>query len=201
MQLLVYQSNLYSDQVNPNKLLNITTEELEQWLGIAIYFSISKLPNTRMHWSKQLGSFRSVVADVMSRNRWEEIKSKLHMVDNSTLDSNKPDKLFKVRPMVDHLRAQFKKIPMTQSLCVDEQIIPFKGISGIKQYTPNKPHKWGYKFFVLADSKGMTYDFIPYTGKIQPVDDPAIPDLKPSANSVLHLAQAIPSDHNHLLIL
>ena len=60
MQLLVYQSNLYSAQVNPNKLLNITTEELEQWLGIAIYFSISKLPNTRMHWSKQLGSFRSV---------------------------------------------------------------------------------------------------------------------------------------------
>ena len=57
MQLLVYQSNLYSAQVNPNKLLNITTEELEQWLGIAIYFSINKLPNIRMHWSKQLGSF------------------------------------------------------------------------------------------------------------------------------------------------
>ena len=57
MQLLVYQSNLYSAQINPNKLLNITTEELEQWLEIAIYFSISKLPNTRMHWSKQPGSF------------------------------------------------------------------------------------------------------------------------------------------------
>ena len=28
MQLLVYQSNLYLAQVNPNKLLNITTEEL-----------------------------------------------------------------------------------------------------------------------------------------------------------------------------
>ena len=103
MQLLVYQSNLYSAQVNPNKFLNITTEELEQWLGIEIYFLISKLPNTRMHWSKQLGSFQSVVADVMSRNRWEEIKLKLHMVDNSTLDSNKPDNLFKVWPMVDHL--------------------------------------------------------------------------------------------------
>ena len=66
---------------------------------------------------------------------------------------------------------------MTQSLCVDEQIISFEGISGIKQYMPNKPHKWGYKFFVLADSKDMTYDFIPYTGKIQPVDDPAVQTL------------------------
>ena len=119
------------------------------------------------------------------------------MVDNSTLDSNKLDKLFKVQPMVDHLQAQFKKIPMTQSLCVDEQIISFKGVSGIKQYMPNKPHKWGYKFFVLADSKGMTYDFILHTGKIQPVDDPAIPDLKPSANSILHLAQAIGWSENN----
>ena len=48
---------------------------------------------------------------------------------------------------------------MIPSLCVDEQIVLFKGNSGIKQYMPNKPHKWGYKFFVLADSKGMTYDF------------------------------------------
>ena len=109
---------------------------------------------------------RDKIEAAYSENRWEEIKSKLHIVDNSTLDSNKSDKLFKVWPTVDHLRAQFKKIPMTQSLCLDEQIIPFKGVSGIKEYMPNKPHKWGYKFFVLADSKGMTYDFIPYTGKI-----------------------------------
>ena len=41
----------------------------------------------------------------------------------------------------------------------------------------NKPHKWGYKLFVLADSKGMTYDFLSYTGKIEPVNDKNIPDL------------------------
>ena len=88
---------------------------------------------------------------------------------------------------------------MTQSLCVDEQIVPFKGHSGIKQCMPNKPHKWGYKFFVLTDSKGMTYDFLPYTGKIEPVKDENIPDLKASANSVLHLAQSIPNNHYHFL--
>ena len=64
---------------------------------------------------------------------------------------------------------------------------------------PNKPHKWGYRFFVLADSKGMTYDFLPYTGKIEPVNDKNIPDLKATANSELHLAQSIPNNHNHFL--
>ena len=63
---------------------------------------------------------------------------------------------------------------------------------------PNKPKKLRYKFF-LADSKGRTYDFISYTGKIQPFDDPVVPDLKSNANSLLHLPQAITFHHNHLL--
>ena len=81
---------------------------MEQWLGVSIYFSTSKLPNIRMHWSKQLGSYREVVADFMSRNRWEEIKSKFHMEDNKTLDLNTLDKLFEIRPMVDYLREKFQ---------------------------------------------------------------------------------------------
>ena len=48
--------------------------------------------------------------------------------------------------MVDYLREKFQKIPMMQSLCVDEQIVPFKGHCAIKRYMPNKPHKWGYNF-------------------------------------------------------
>ena len=109
------------------------------------------------------------------------------------------DNFAKVRPMIDHLRRKFQTIPMIQNLCVDEQLIPFKRRSSVKQYIPNKPKTWGYKFFVLADEKGMTYDFFPYNGRIDPVDDPSVPDLKPSANSVLHLAQIISPHLNHLL--
>ncbi|CAB4069709.1 unnamed protein product [Lepeophtheirus salmonis] len=49
------------------------------------------------------------------------------------------------------------------------------------------------------NSKRMTYDFIPYIGKCKPVDDPSVPDLKQCANIVLHLAQTIPTNINHLL--
>ncbi|XP_068215341.1 uncharacterized protein [Palaemon carinicauda] len=202
MDTIVAQSNLYAIQKNPNKPLNVDRSELEQWLGLSIYFSLSKLPNIRMHWSTQLGPLREIAADVMSRNRWEEIKSKFHMADNSILDSNprgNRDKLFKVRPLFDKLRSKFQQIPMTQNLCIDEQLAPFKGDSSFKQYILSKPHKYGYKFMVLADSQGMTYDFMPYTGKIDPVDDQNVPDLGASANNVLHLAQVIPANCNHLL--
>ena len=88
---------------------------------------------------------------------------------------------------------------MLEHLCIDEQIIPFKGHSSLKQYVPKKPHKWGYKLFVLADHKGFVHDFFPYTGKINPVDNPNVPDLKPSANAVLQLFESIPSFKNHKL--
>lgn len=78
-------------------------------------------------------------------------------------------------------------------------MVPFKGASSLKQYLPNKPNKWGYKIFFVADEQGMTYDFIPYSGKIEPVNDTNVPDLKPSANSVLHLGQSIPPNRNHCL--
>ena len=88
---------------------------------------------------------------------------------------------------------------MIENLCVDEQVVPFKGRSTIKQYNPKKPAKWGYKIFILADSKGMVYDFMPYTGKIEPVNKPDVQDLKPSSNSVLHLTESIPCMKNHKL--
>ena len=202
LETFVTQSNLYSVQRNSNKPLNTSKNELEQWLGLCIYFSISKLPNVRMHWSHHLGAMKDVAADVMSRNRWESIKSNFHMVDNSTISQNQAqnnDKLFKVRPMVDHLREKFNHLPKEQELCIDEQMIPFKGNSSLKQYVPSKPHKYGYKFFVLAGKDGMTYDFMPYTGKIKPVNDSAIPDLGASSNVVLHLSQTIAPNCNHYM--
>ena len=201
LKTFVEQSNLYSTQKNPNKPLNIDISELEQWLGLCIYFSISKLPSARLHWSIHLGPLREFASSIMSRNRWEEIKANLHLVDNNTLpaDSTNRDKLFKVRPMVDHLKTEFKKIPMNQHVCIDEQMVPFKGKHSMKQYIPNKPKKWGFKFLVLCDSSGVCHDFFPYTGKIDPVDNPEVPNLGASSNCVLRLAQTIPSGKNHLL--
>ena len=80
-------------------------------------------------------------------------------------------------------------------------MVPFKGTSWLKQYIPKKPFKWGYKFFVLCDTAGVVYDFIIYTGHITLVDNPDVPDLGASSNSVSHLAQSIPPHRNHKLFL
>lgn len=195
---IVHQSNLYATQQNVNKPLHLSREELEQWLGLLIHFSIIRTPQTRLHWSGELfGRYRDYTAMVMSRNRWEAIKSNLHLRDNN--DNINDDKLFKIRPLVDHLRKTFQELPMQQNVCIDEQMVPFKGRHSMKQYLPLKPKKWGFKLFVLADSGGLIHDFIPYTGPIQPVNKEGIPDLGASSNIVLHLAETIPSNRNHCL--
>ncbi|KAM7283933.1 piggyBac transposable element-derived protein 2-like [Ixodes scapularis] len=125
----------------------------------------------------------------MSRDRWEQIKSSLHFNDNSVCPSE--DKLFKVRPVIDFLKESFARIAMDHMLSLDEQMVPFKGGSSLKQYLPSKSHKWGYKLFVLSDVNGIVHNFEVYTGKIEKAE--GHPDLGASSNIVLRLSNVIPA--------
>lgn len=49
---------------------------------------------------------------------------------------------------------------------IDEQTIPTKARSAIKQYTPKKFDKWGYTVFSRCGSSGILYDFEIYVGKM-----------------------------------
>ena len=45
------QLNIYALQKNVNKPLLLHREKLEQWIGIAMQISVTKISDTRMHWS------------------------------------------------------------------------------------------------------------------------------------------------------
>lgn len=199
LSYVVEQSNLYALQTDPNKPLNLSQMELEQFLGTVMQMSLIKLPRARYYWAS--GTSIPQVCQVFSRDRWEEIKSKLHFSDNSKMPQRGEDnfdKLYKLRPVLDYLCIKFNSIPMDQMLCINEQIVPFKRVSGLKRYIPKKPHdKLGYKIFVLSDTKGIVYNFEIYTGKIPP--PPGMPDLEDGSNIVLHLSNIIPSGKNYLL--
>ena len=76
-------------------------------------------------------------------------------------------------------------------------MVPFKGRSGLKQYVPSKPHKYGYKVFVLCSSSGLIHNFDVYSGRIGPPQND--PDLESSSNIALTLSEVIPNNANHLL--
>ena len=52
-----------------------------------------------------------------------------------------------------------------RNVSIDERMVKSKARSGIRQYIKDKPTKWGFKLWVLADSQsGYTVDFNVYTG-------------------------------------
>ena len=93
--------------------------------------SLVKLPRTRYYWHGDLQM--TSVSDYMSSRKWEIIKSNIHFVDNEkALDKWDPnyDKIFKVRPLVERINTKFNRIPLTENLCIDEQMVPYSGTRG-----------------------------------------------------------------------
>ncbi|CAF1094970.1 unnamed protein product [Rotaria sp. Silwood1] len=186
MLLLTDQSNLYSVQMNPNKPLCISQHEMEHFIVILIMTGVYSFPTPRFFWMNTTRV--ESIASVMSRDRFLQIKRNLHVVDNSNqLFINDPnfDRAHKVRPLLNIVKENFRKIPKEENLSADEQIIPFKGRSIMKQHMPLKPNRWGYKMFVLAGGEsGICYDFIFYTAEALLKSAPLPPPVKPGRSSL-----------------
>jgi hypothetical protein len=194
-ELIKEQTVLYSEQERPSKPLNLAEHEVENFIGIVMYMSLIKLATSRAHWSAEFRTDQ--IAEVMTSNRFHEIKRFMHFSDNS-LSTN--DKLRKIRPLLDLLSQRYASVPLEENLSVDEQMIPFKGRSGLKQYMAKKPHKWGYKMFVLAGVSGYTYNFEFYTGKDDNIMLEGERDYGASGNVVIRLSRTITPNVNHKLL-
>lgn len=149
-----------------------------------------------MAWSNKLKL--SPISDSLSRNRFEKIKQFFHFNDNSKQpEKGHPNynKLYKLQPLLSVLKKKFNALPQEEHQSVDESIIAFKGRSGLKQYNPAKPHKWGFKMFTRAGSSGMVYDFALYVG------EGTCPSygLGISSDIVLYLASTMPKLLNYKL--
>ncbi|XP_050305075.1 piggyBac transposable element-derived protein 3-like [Anthonomus grandis grandis] len=190
--------NLYCLQKHINRPANLTDNEIEQFIGMYLYMSIIQLPQARNYWSSHLG--HPAISRVMTCNRWEEIKRFIHFNNNDNfIPRGKPghDKLFKIRPLLERLQERLNIIPVEEHIAVDELIIPTKARSTIKQYNPKKPHKWGFKVFVLSGISGFSYSFDIFAGSQSNIVPADAPDLGTSSNVVVKFVERVPKHENH----
>ncbi|XP_047138748.1 piggyBac transposable element-derived protein 2-like [Hydra vulgaris] len=154
-----------------------TPAEIQKYVGILFYTSIYRYPNTREYWGEN--SFEPV-RKTMTKNRFEEIRRYLHFNGNTKMPAQRDfnfDPIFKMRPIIEYFNIRFQSVPMSQRLCVDEQMCSTKMVSHIRQYMPAKPHKWGMKLFVLCDTYGFSYGFELYSGASDNKIPNGAPDL------------------------
>ncbi|XP_065664803.1 piggyBac transposable element-derived protein 3-like [Hydra vulgaris] len=183
LQNIVDESNKYALQKNIEKNLHLDKNELEQFIGILYLMSIVRLPSTRMYWSNEL--YFEKLASVITLNRFEKIKLFLRCNDDMQRPENCTDKLYKIRPIVNMLKESFISLKHEEIMCIDEQVVPFKGRSLLKQYNPQKPKKWVYKFYILASIDGLVHNFEIHSVSIDVCKGQ--PDLKASGYIVMHL--------------
>ena len=172
-----------------NLALKLSLEELRRFLGVQMLMSILKLPAVRMYWEN--GIRYSPVADTMSRDRFISLRSFFHICDDTLMIPKGEvghDKLFKIRRLYDAFRENLKKIDPEEIQSIDEQMIPFKGRIGFRQYLKDKPHSWGVKVFTRAGISGIVYDIEIYTGK----GAVEISELGQGTDVVLRLVENLP---------
>ena len=97
----------------------------------------------------------------MSRNRFESIIWSIHFVNNLTVDEDtkKSDKLWKIRPWLNDLWKNCLSVSPEEHNSVNKILVPFKGRNFLRQYMPNKPHKWGFKLWGRSGISGILFDF------------------------------------------
>ena len=192
MEMVCYQSNLYATQKNPNSTFTLDCCSYRKFTSATLFMSLYGLSCSRRFWA--VGSRQAVVADCMSGNEFDQIKSKLHFVDNSSRAENCPG--FKLMSLVKHFNKVCGQLPKEEMFSIDEQILPTKTKkSRLRQYNPRKPKKWGFKIFMITDPSGLVYKIEFYMGK----QDSTQKYLGASGDVVMRLAEIIPKNENHKL--
>lgn len=151
--------------VSIGKSFNVKKDEIKKFIGLNLYMSVSSMPWLRLHWHRRYGN--PIVAATMTRDRFFVIRSNMKVVDDNSVsdDVRRNDRLWKVRPLLDYILRRCLILQRPDTVCIDEQMIPFTGTSDLKQYVPNKPNPEGLKNWVLATPQGLVLDFEVSQGK------------------------------------
>ena len=161
---ILLETNRYA-MTKDNRFIDVTKQEIYSYLSITLYMGIIRLPSYKLYWEKKLNY--TLVLGKMSKDRFTLIRRYLHFNEKSKCKPKTDpghDRLFKVRLIVELLWENLTRTEPEERHSIDEQIIPFKARSVMRQYLPNKPYNGGFKVFTRAGSSGITCDIEIYQG-------------------------------------
>ena len=157
-KLAAQQTNLYAIQrgVRDTDWSETNETEIKSFVAINILMGIHQLPNLEHYWSNDDRLQVAGIKKIMSRNRFKKINQYFHISDNSQMpppNSRDFDPFYKLAPLLNMTSRTFHlRYRPHRELSIDEAIVGYKGRHTLKMYNPNKPQKWGFKVWQLADA-------------------------------------------------
>jgi hypothetical protein len=151
-----------------NNEWTLTLKELDAFIGILYargLLGAKNLPVSEL-WEETWGN--NIFKKTMARNRFTEILRYIRFDDKSSRSARLVENKFALFSEIWDLfneNCQGHYTP-NENLSVDEQLFPTKARCRFTQFMPNKPDKFGIKFWIIAevDSKYFLRG-IPYLGK------------------------------------
>ena len=133
----------------------VDSTEIKAFVGLCLYAGLHKSNHETVSllWSENEG--RPMFTATMSRNRFTSILKFLRFDNRATRQERRvDDKLAPFRDFWNLFQAQLPKFYIPgPDLCVDEQLVAFRGRCGFRQYIPSKPAKYGIKMWWCCDSQ------------------------------------------------
>ena len=136
---------------------DITPAEARAYVGIMILLGLNPPHSIRTPWKRDSTFRNDIISSAMSYSRFLHINDNFHLVDNATLPQ--PDtiayKTGRVAPLLNTLKHRCRTVykAETRQLSIDEGSMGWKGHSSMRQYNPNKPHKYHIKSYKLVETK------------------------------------------------
>lgn len=145
---------------------SFTMEKLEAFIALEYTRGIyGKNQSVNFLWNTLYGPH--IFGETMSRKDYKDIKRCLRFDMKSTRsDRVNNDKFTHIRDIFDDfVKNCLRNYTPHYSLTVDEQLLPMKNRCPFIVYIPNKPDKFGIKFWILAEvNSKYVVNIIPYLG-------------------------------------
>ncbi|KAK7156026.1 hypothetical protein R3I94_006179 [Phoxinus phoxinus] len=152
VKLIVDRTNLQGRR-SETDWINVDATEVEAYLGVLILAGVYKSRNesTRSLWDDHTG--RPIFRATMPHRNFQKFSSNVRFDNRLTRPGRyRDDKLAAFRSIWDKW---LYRLPLLFNpgvdVCVDEQLVGFRGRCRFRQYMPSKPAKYGIKIWVTSD--------------------------------------------------
>ncbi|XP_038554117.1 piggyBac transposable element-derived protein 4-like [Micropterus salmoides] len=157
MDLILKMTNLQGRRAN-KEWMDLDLVDLRGYIGLLLLAGVYRSKNESLTslWEEETG--RIIFRATMSLKKFRLISDNVRFDDKRTRRACfRNDKLAAFRTLWEKWTSI---LPVNfnpgRDICVDEQLVPFRGRCAFRQYIPSKPAKYGLKIYLIYGEAGWT---------------------------------------------